>query len=86
MLYGMVVNTPAFETSLTSGLDRIEPGLSADSYLMHKLDGTQVTGLLSDGVSLVQGGGARMPLALTPLTLEVRDRLRAWIDSGAPNN
>jgi hypothetical protein len=85
-LYGMIVNTPAFETSLTSGLDRIEPGLSADSYLMHKLDGTQVNGLLSDGVSTVQGMGAQMPLAGAPLALEVRDRLRAWIDSGAPNN
>ena len=84
--YGVLVDVPAFETATTSGIDRVEPGSSEDSYFMHKLDGTHVAGLLSDGVTAVAGIGSQMPLSGTPLSQEQRDGIRAWIDAGAPNN
>ena len=53
---------------------------------MHKLDGTHVAGLLSDGVTSVAGIGFQMPLSGAPLSQEQLDGIRAWIDAGAPNN
>ncbi len=54
-------------------LDFIEPGSSANSYLMHKLDNTQ-----SVGVS--------MPFGAAQLPAATRNMIRNWIDDGAPNN
>jgi len=59
-------------------MDRVEPGSSLQSYVMHKLDGTHAA---------VGGSGAQMPLGCTGsncLDQTTRDRIRAWIDSGAP--
>ena len=54
------------------GTNRVEPFDSANSYLIHKLEGT---GMLP-----------RMPLGgpfLDPATV---DMIKAWIDGGALNN
>ncbi len=59
-------------------VDRIEPGDSTQSYVMHKLDGTQTS---------VGGFGSQMPASAgCCLSLDVRDGIRAWINSGAPND
>jgi hypothetical protein len=60
-----------------SGLDRIEPGLANQSYLVHKIQGTQGT---------VAGSGLRMPRGGTPLSQANIDIIRAWIADGAQNN
>jgi parallel beta-helix repeat protein len=57
-------------------MDYVEPNDATMSYLMHKLDGTQVP---------AGGGGQQMPPG-APLSQAVRDAIRAWINSGAPNN
>ena len=60
-----------------SSMKRIEPGSSANSYVMHKLDGTQAT---------VGGSGGQMPLNGSALSLEERNAIRGWIDDGALDN
>jgi hypothetical protein len=66
-----IVNVPSSEVS---GLMRVAPGNASDSYLIRKLEG---------GPGIV---GARMPLGGPFLNQATIDRIRAWIDSGAPNN
>lgn len=58
-------------------LSRIEPFDSAASYLVHKIDGTQVS---------AGGSGSQMPFGAPPLSQGNRDRIRAWVDQGALNN
>ena len=58
-------------------MDRVEPGDSTESYVMHKLDGTHAS---------VGGSGSQMPLAGCCLDSATRDGIRAWIDEGAPDN
>ena len=55
-------------------LMRVKPGDSANSYLVHKLEGAA-------GIT-----GSRMPLGGPFLDQATIDRVRSWIDSGAPNN
>ena len=57
-------------------MDYVEPNDSTLSYLMHKLDGTQVG---------AGGGGTEMPPGAQLQQWE-RDAIRAWIDAGAPND
>ncbi|MEE2827551.1 MAG: MopE-related protein, partial [Myxococcota bacterium] len=84
-LFGVWVDEPASQP--TSGIDRVEPGFSLDSYVMHKLDGTQVTGILEDGVTPVGGTGLQMPRNGPPyLSADVLEGIRGWIDSGAPHD
>ncbi|MBN94106.1 MAG: hypothetical protein CL928_08540, partial [Deltaproteobacteria bacterium] len=61
----------------SAGMDRVEPGDSANSYVMHKLDGTQ---------SSAGGSGSQMPLGGSALSQDDRDGIRSWIDAGALNN
>jgi hypothetical protein len=63
-------------------MDRVEPGDPANSFFMHKLDGTQ--GMFAAGC----GGscGSQMPLGDDPLSAEVRDAIREWILNGAAND
>jgi len=59
-------------------MNRIEPGDSSLSYVMHKLDGTHIA---------AGGSGARMPFGCSGsgcLSQAQLDGVRAWIDSGAP--
>ena len=51
---------------------RIEPGDRTQSYLFHKIAGTQGD---------VGGGGGRMPLGGQPLSDEQIERIGLWIDS-----
>ena len=58
-------------------MDRIEPGDPDNSYLVHKIQGTQAS---------VGGTGERMPLSRDALTEEQIDIIRAWIADGARDN
>ncbi len=66
-------------------MNRVEPGDPANSWLMHKLDGTQAWFAL-----MCQGGfcGSQMPLGPpgSELPEEVRDAIRTWISNGADND
>ncbi|HTN51446.1 MAG TPA: hypothetical protein VML50_03510 [Anaeromyxobacter sp.] len=55
----------------------VEPGDPAGSYLVQKTRGTQ---------ALVGGGGARMPVASSPLDDADQAALEAWIANGAPHD
>ncbi len=46
------------------------PGDPNNSYIIHKLEGTQTV-------------GARMPFGLPPLSQAQIDQVRAWIQAGA---
>lgn len=63
--------------SVEAALPRVAPGAPDRSYLMMKLDGTHLAG---------GGTGVRMPMGAAPLDAPTRDRFRAWIAAGAPNN
>jgi uncharacterized protein (TIGR03118 family) len=52
-------------------LMRVKPGDAANSYLIQKLEGT---------------AGTQMPLGGPPLPQATIDKIKAWINSGAPNN
>lgn len=68
-----LVGVPSTEAKLL----RVKPGAPEQSYLMMKLDGTH----LDHG-----GSGARMPFGGAALDAATRERIRAWIAAGAPNN
>ncbi|MGE3771685.1 MAG: hypothetical protein AB7I32_02095 [Gammaproteobacteria bacterium] len=66
--------------STQSRLVRVAPGSPAQSYLLHKLRGTQAA---------VGGSGARMPLAeggSSTLPDAQQTLLENWIARGAPND
>jgi len=52
------------------GMDRVLPGMSNDSYLVHKIEGTQSV-------------GSRMPFRGEPLADEAIAAISQWIDQGA---
>jgi hypothetical protein len=62
---------------------RVEPGSPEVSWLMQKLDGSQNA---FDDQCVGGSCGAPMPLEPPPLDAAVRDALRSWIASGAPND
>ena len=69
--YANLVNVPSTEVGT---LLRVKAGDAANSYLIRKLEG---------GPDIV---GARMPFGGPPLSQDVINRIRAWIDAGAPND
>jgi hypothetical protein len=71
--YANIVNVQSNESSLL----RVKPGEPDESYLVHKIQGTQGS---------VGGSGGQMPLGGTPLTQAQIDLIREWITDGAPNN
>ena len=73
LMHSNTVNVPSNQSSL----DRIEPGLPNQSYLVHKIQGTQGT---------VGGSGAQMPFGGSPLSQANIDIIRAWIADGAKDN
>jgi hypothetical protein len=69
--YGNLVNAASGEVP---SLLRVAPGNASDSYLIRKLEGTP--GIV----------GVRMPFGGPYLPQSTIDRIRAWIDNGAPND
>ncbi len=74
LAHSNIVNVPANQLV---GMMRVRPGQPDQSYLVHKIQGTQAS---------VGGTGNRMPLGGTPLTQAQIDTIRDWIAAGAPNN
>ena len=76
MAYGMIVSVASMQVP---SLSRIEPSSSANSYLVHKMDGTQAS---------VGGVGTAMPppSAGGMLSQMLRDVVRTWADEGALDN
>ena len=71
--YSNTVSVPSNQSSL----DRIEPGKPDESYLVHKVQGTQDS---------VGGSGSRMPKDGCCLSSQTIIELRNWIAHGAKNN
>lgn len=69
--YGNIVDVPSSERP---ELDRVEPGDPDASYMYLKVTG-------DPSIS-----GGRMPLGRDPLSQELVDLLRGWIEVGAPDN
>ena len=72
--YASIVNVTSQEVP---ALKRVLPSSPEESYLVHKIAGTQGS---------VGGSGGRMPLGSAPLTAEEIATIRAWITAGALNN
>jgi hypothetical protein len=62
--------------SAQSALSRVAPGVPDQSYLVHKIEGTQAS---------VGGSGSRMPLGGS-LSASQIETIRSWIAAGAQNN
>lgn len=63
-----------FSTQVPS-MRRVSPGNAAQSYLFHKVEGTQAS---------VGGAGSQMPPSGGPLNAASRTTIQNWINSGAP--
>jgi hypothetical protein len=72
--YDNIVNVSAGQLP---SMDRVEPGQPDDSYLVHKIQGTQGT---------VGGSGVQMPATGGPLPDATIDMIRQWVTEGAANN
>jgi hypothetical protein len=72
--YQNIVNVASSERP---GMKRVLPFQPDSSYLVHKIQGTQLS---------VGGSGERMPLGGAALTQSQIDIIRAWILAGAKNN
>jgi hypothetical protein len=71
--YEDLVGAPSFQADM----NQIEPGAPERSYLLHKVDGTQLD---------AGGTGRQMPLGRAPLSADELSTLRRWVEQGAPNN
>jgi len=76
---GMTFANTVNVKSRQSALDRVEPSNPDLSYLVHKIQGTQ----LDPGVG---GLFDRMPRNANPLPQSQIDLIRKWIAEGAKNN
>ena len=76
---GMTFSNTVNVSSKQSALDRVEPSNPDLSYLVHKIQGTQ----LDPGVG---GLFDRMPRNAGPLPQSQIDLIRQWITEGAKNN
>lgn len=72
--YILLVDSASMEQPL---MKRIRPGKPDSSYLIHKVQNTQMS---------VGGSGQRMPLGVAALPLPTIQMLRRWVSAGAPNN
>lgn len=73
--FGMIVNVNSHELP---SMKRIKPNDVANSYLVHKVEGTQ---------GAVGGSGSKMPLGCSGascLTATQINDIKAWINAGAP--
>jgi hypothetical protein len=75
MTEGMAYASLVGQLSTQSDLDYVAPGSSEDSYLWHKVSGTQTD---------VGGSGADMPFTGDPLPAADIATIQEWIDGGAP--
>ncbi len=73
LAFANTVGVPSNQSQLL----RIDPGAPDDSYLVHKIQGTQGD---------VGGSGSRMPLTGCCLTSAQITLIRDWISAGALNN
>jgi hypothetical protein len=69
--YEAMVNVPSMQLPT---MNLVTPGKLNDSYLWHKIDGTQLE---------VGGMGGRMPLTI-PLSADEQAIVEQWIVAGAP--
>jgi len=67
--YNLLVGVPSAEQP---ALLRVKPGDPDNSYMVHKIEGVDIT-------------GGQMPLMETPLAQPTIDAIRQWITNGAPN-
>ena len=74
MAFANIVNVPANQLM---SMNRVAPGDPDQSYLVHKIQGTQAS---------VGGSGNQMPLTGCCLSQQDIDTIRAWITAGAQNN
>ena len=74
---GQAYGSTVSKNSSQSSLLRVKPNDPDNSYLVRKLEGTQVQ---------AGGSGARMPLNANPLPASQIEIIRRWISQGAPNN
>ncbi|MDO8519247.1 MAG: hypothetical protein Q7T11_03685 [Deltaproteobacteria bacterium] len=65
------------DSTQASGLKRVLAGDPDNSYLIHKLEGTQAA---------AGGSGSDMPKNASALSQEDIDQIREWITNGAENN
>ncbi len=70
-------NTVDIPSEQLPSMNRITPGDPTQSYLVHKIEGTQTS---------VGGTGSRMPFGRAALSSTQIATITAWITSGAPNN
>ena len=76
MSYGMIVSVASVQLA---SMNRIEPSDAANSYLVHKMDGTQASvGGAGTGMPPPQAGGI--------LSQMLRDIVRVWAEEGALDN
>ena len=71
--YGYLVNVASVESPLL----RVAPGAPDESYLVHKLQGTQLD---------IGGEGVQMPIESGPLAEPDIRMIREWIREGANSN
>ncbi len=71
--YANIVNVQSNESALL----RVKPGEPDESYLVHKIQGTQGS---------VGGSGGQMPFGGPALTQTQINLIREWITNGAQNN
>ena len=72
--YSKLVGVPSTESTTEM---RVKAGAPDQSYLLAKLNGTQVQ---------AGGSGAQMPYGATPLLQAQINLIQQWIAEGAPNN
>ena len=72
--YSKLVGVPSTESSTQL---RVKAGAPDQSYLLAKLNGTQVQ---------AGGSGAQMPFGAAPLSQAQISLIQQWIAAGAPNN
>lgn len=81
--YGMALYPGAAYKNLVdvqsheSPLMRVKPGKPDESYIIHKLEGTQAS---------VGGNGLQMPIEGGYLSKQEIDMIRSWIADGAKDN
>src|SRR3989442_40048 len=73
--FNSIVNKPAIQ----SALKRVLPSVPDSSYLVHKIQGTQL-------VPPANGSRVRMPFGANPLSRSQINTIRNWILQGAKNN